>query len=208
MPTVKLNISRLSITQKIARCRQITNAITGNANFPNPNPTLAAITTATDDVETAFHDAQAARQQAKAKTTVLNDKDYVLSGLMAQLSAHVESVAGGDEAKIRSAGMDTKAPPSSPTEIPEPPASLSATAGDRDGEIDLVWEAVSGAKSYVLERSTDPVTATSWAHAGVSTKSSQTINGLASGTRYWFRVAAINGVGQSGWSDPAMKIAP
>lgn len=208
MPKVKLNISRLSITRKIARCRQITTAMTGNANFPNPNPALAAITTAIDDVETAFHDAQAARQEAKTKTSILSDKDYVLIGLMSQLSAHVESVAGGDEAKIRSAGMDTKAPPSSPTEIPEPPANLSATAGDRDGEIDLGWEAVSGAKSYVLERSTDPVTATSWTHAGVSTKSTQTINGLTSGTRYWFRVAAINGIGQSGWSDPAMKIAP
>lgn len=208
MPKVKLNISRLSITRKIARCREITNAMTGNANFPNPNPALGALTTAIDDVEIAFHDAQAARQEAKAKTTILNDKDDVLSGLMSQLSAHVESVAGSDEAKIRSAGMDTKAPPSSPTEIPEPPANLSATAGDRDGEIDLGWEALSGAKSYVLERSADPVTATSWTHAGVSTKSSQTINGLTSGTRYWFRVAAINAIGQSGWSDPATKIAP
>ena len=208
MPKVKLNISRLSTTQKIARCRQIAGAMSGNTNFPNPNPGLPALTSAIDDVETAFLDAQAARQEAKAKTSILSDKDFVLNGLMAQLSAHVESVAGGDESKIRSAGMDTKAAPSSPTEIPEPPANLSATAGDRDGEIDLGWEAVSGAKSYVLERSTDPVTATSWTHAGVSTKSSQTIGGLASGTRYWFRVAAINGLGQSGWSDPAMKIAP
>lgn len=208
MPKVKLNISRLSTTQKIARCRQIANAMTGNATFPTPNPALTALTSAIDDVEAAFLEAQAVRQEAKTKTSILSDKDFVLSGLMAQLSAYVESVAGGDEAKIRSAGLDTKAPPSSATEIPEPPANLSATAGDRDGEIDLGWEAVSGAKSYVLERSTDPVTATSWTHAGVSTKSSQTINGLTSGIRYWFRVAAINGIGQSGWSDPAMKIAP
>jgi fibronectin type III domain protein len=208
MPKVKLNISRLSTTQKIARCRQIAAAMGGNTNFPTPNPGLPAIVTAVDDVETAFLDAQAARQEAKAKTSILSDKDDVLNGLMSQLSAYVESVAAGDEAKIRSAGMDTKAPPSSATDIPEAPANLSATAGDRDGEIDLGWEAVSGAKSYILERSTDPVTATSWAHAGVSTKSSQTIDGLTSGTRYWFRVAAINGIGQSGWSDPAMKIAP
>lgn len=208
MPKVKLNISRLSITQKIARCRQIVTAMTANATFPSPNPTLPAVTTAIDAVEEAFHDAQAARQEAKTKTSVLSDKDDVLSGMMAQLAAHVESVAGSDEAKIRSAGMDTKAAASAPTEITEPPANLSATAGDRDGEIDLAWEAVSGAKSYVLERTSDPANAASWTHTGVSTKSSQTINGLTSGTRYWFRVAAINGVGQSGWSDPAVKIAP
>jgi hypothetical protein len=208
MPKVKLNISRLSIADKNAKCRQIVAAMTANADFPNPNPPLATITAALDTSNNAFNAAQAARQEAKAKTSAQNDADDVVTGLMAQLAAHVESVAGGDETKIRSAGMDTKAAATATTSIPSPPANLSATAGDRDGEIDLSWEAVSGAKSYVIEQSPDPVSATSWAHAGVSTRSSQTIDRLTSGTRYWFRVAAINGVGQSGWSDPAMKIAP
>ena len=47
-----------------------------------------------------------------------------------------------------------------------------------------------GAKSYVIERSPDPPTATGWGHASVVLKSSATINGLTAGTRYWFRVAA------------------
>jgi fibronectin type III domain protein len=85
---------------------------------------------------------------------------------------------------------------------------LGATAGDHDGEIDLSWDTVDGAKSYVIEQSLDPPTVTSWGHAGVSTKSSAAINGLTSGTRYWFRVAAVNANGTSGWSDPATKIAP
>jgi hypothetical protein len=208
MPKVKLNISRLSITEKNAKCRQIVAAVNGNPNFPSPNPPLATITAALDNSNNAFNAAQAARQEAKAKTSAQNDADDVVTGLMAQLAAHVESVAGGDETKIRSAGMDTKATSTTTTSIPQPPANLSATAGDRDGEIDLSWEAVSGAKSYVIQMSPDQITATSWAHAGVATRSSQTIDGLTSGTRYWFRVAAINGVGQSGWSDPAMKIAP
>ena len=75
-------------------------------------------------------------------------------------------------------------------------------------KIDLSWEAVPASKSYVIEQSADPPTDTSWGHASVSTRSSYTIDGLKSGTRYWFRVAAVNGVGQSGWSDPSMKIAP
>jgi hypothetical protein len=208
MPKVKLNISRISITEKNAKCRQIVAAMTGNPDFPNPHPPLATITAALDDSNNAFNAAQAARQEAKAKTSAQNDADDVVTGLMAQLAAHVESVAGGDEIKIRSAGMDTKAAATTTTSIPRPPANLSATAGDRDGEIDLSCEAVSGAKSYVIEQSPDPPTGNSWAHAGVSTRSSHTIDGLTSGTRYWFRVAAINGIGQSGWSDPAMKIAP
>lgn len=208
MPKVKLNISRLSIIPKIAKCRQIVTAMTGNPNFPNPNPPLATVTAALNDLDAATNAAQASRQETKAKTADQNNKDDIASGLMSQLAAHVESVAGGDEGVIRSAGMDTKAAPTQASDIPEPPANLSATAGDRDGEIDLSWEAVSGSKSYVIEQSVDPITATSWAHARVSTRSSQTIDGLNSGTRYWFRVAAVNGIGNSGWSDPAMKIAP
>jgi hypothetical protein len=52
------------------------------------------------------------------------------------------------------------------------------------------------------------LTALTWRDAGVSTKSRITIQGLPSGKRYWFRVAAINAAGQSGWSDPATKIVP
>jgi hypothetical protein len=40
-----------------------------------------------------------------------------------------------------------------------------------------------------------------------ATKSKATVTGLTSGTRYWFRVAAIGSAGQGPWSDPATAIA-
>ena len=45
---------------------------------------------------------------------------------------------------------------------------------------------------------------------GMDSKSSFTATGLTSGTKYWFRVAAVgSGTGnQSPWSDPALKMAP
>ena len=135
MSKVKLNITRLSITERNAKCQQIISAMTGNPSFPTPNPPLATITSALNDSNNAFNAAQAARQEAKAKTNAQNEADDIVSGVMAQLSAHVESVAGGNEALIRSAGMDTKAAASPATNIPVPPGNLSATAGDRDGEI-------------------------------------------------------------------------
>ena len=92
--------------------------------------------------------------------------------------------------------------------MPDAPTGLDVTMGDHDGELDLSWDPVSNAKSYLIQRSVDPNNAASWAHAGTSTKSSTTIDGLTSGTRYWFRVCAVGALGQSGWSDPATKIAP
>lgn len=208
MARIKLNLSRLTLPQKIDKARQIVKALTGNPDFPTPTPALAGVTTAINDLDTAAASAQASRQDAKTKTTDQNDKEAIVDGLLTQLAAYVESVAGTDQKKILSAGMDTKGPGVATSGPPTVPQALAATAGDHDGEIDLSWDTVTGAKSYVMEKSPDPPTATSWAHAGVSTKSSMTITTLASGTRYWFRVAAIGTNGQSGWSDPATKIAP
>ena len=208
MSKIKLNFSRLSLTDKIAKARQIVTALTGHATLKTPSPTLATVTAAIDDLEAANTATLAARQEAKARTTDQQNKEDILTRLMTQLAAYVESAAGDDEMLIQSVGMDVRATGSPISDITAPPANLAASAGDRDGEIDLSWDTLAGARSYLIEKSADPPTATGWSHAAASTRSRTTIEGLTSGARYWFRVAAINQHGPSGWSDPAMKIAP
>lgn len=207
MAKVKLNLKGLSIPEKIARARQIVAAMTGNDNFPAPQPSLAQVTGGTNQLEAAYNAAQAARQEAKARTAALNEQEEAVDLLLTQLAGHVESVGGDNEQIIQSAGMDIRSAPTS-TGTPAVPVSLNATQGDMEGEIDLSWDKVERARSYLIEQSADPITSTSWAHAAVSTKSQVTIDDLQSGTRYWFRVAAVGPQGQSGWSNPASKIAP
>ena len=207
MPKVKLNLRGLSPLEKVAKARQIVTALTGNPGFTTPHPTLAQVTAGADDLETAYSDAQTARQTAQTKTSILRDKEDDLEKVLRQIAAYIESVGGDDESLILSAGVEVRSE-ASPSAAPSAPTSLTATDGDEEGEIDLTWDKVKGAKSYVIERSVDPPTATSWGHATVVLKSSATINGLTGGTRYWFRVASVLSTGQSGWSDPATKIAP
>jgi len=207
MAQIKLNFSRLSIPEKVARARQIVAAMTGNTHFTTPQPTLVAIIDAADQLEAAAGEVQTARQIAKTKTTIQNSKEDALTKLVSQEAGYVTAVSGGDEAIIQSAGMDVRAPSGS-VAIPPPPQALSATAGDHDGQMDLSWDPVTSATSYAVETSPDPPTATSWTHSGVSTKSTFTATALQSGSRTWFRVAAVNPAGQSGWSDPATKIVP
>jgi len=126
---------------------------------------------------------------------------------MSQLEGYVTMISGGDEAVIQSASMDVRIVPGTSV-TPSQPEGLSATAGDHDGTMDLSWDPVIEAASYVIYSSVDPPTATSWQHVGVSTKSTLTVPGLTSGARIWFRVAAVNANGQSPWSDPATKIVP
>jgi hypothetical protein len=207
MAQIKLNLSRISVRDKVILGRGIINSITGNPHFTTPQPALPAITAAIDDLEQAENAAQAARQDGKTKTTIRNGKEDNLDRLLAQLAGYVTSVSAGDEAIIQSAGMDVRAVPGTSV-VPSQPEGLSATAGDHDGTMDLSWDPVVEAASYVIDSSADPPTATSWQHLGVSTKSTFTVPGLTSGARIWFRVAAVNANGQGPWSDPATKIVP
>ena len=192
MAKTRLNLGSLTIAEKIAKAQQIVAALTGNASFPTPSPALANITSAANELKTASDDVLVVRQSGKEKTAVQNQKEDALNQLLTQCAAYVESVAGNNEQLILSAGLDMRAAAVSNTDPPNQPQALTATAGDHDGEIDLSWDTVGGAKSCVVEKSGDPVTPTTWSHAGVSTRSNYTADGLTSGTRYWFRVAAVN----------------
>jgi hypothetical protein len=208
MARVKLNLKSLNIPEKLARAQQIVAALTDNANFTSPHPTLAEVTAAINELEAAGNAVQAARQEAKARTAVQKEKEEALDLILTQLVSHVESIAGNDDQLILSAGLDVRAPAVHVSASPNAPNAMTATAGDHDGEIDLAWDTVRGARSYIVERSPDPPTESSWTHAGVSTRSQITLDGLNSGTRYWFRVASVTAAGRSGWSSIAMKIAP
>jgi hypothetical protein len=207
MSKIKLNLQRLTIPEKIAQSRQIVAAMTGNDDFKTPQPTLQQVADAVNELEAAYDAAQTARQDAKTKTLTQNQAEEAHDRLLVQLAGHVESVSGGDEKKIMGANMGLRSPQTPAGDL-DAPTALSASAGKRDGAIDLRWGKVERARSYVIERSGDPPTATSWTHAAVSTKAQATVGGLTSGTRYWFRVAAVGPNGQTPWSEPATKIAP
>jgi hypothetical protein len=206
MARIRLNLRNLSVTEKIAKGRQIVGAITNNARFPNPTPALTDVTAAVDDLEKAFGSVKSAKSEVSTRVVVQENAETRVDQFLTQLAGYVESIAGKDDTIITSAGMETKASRSTPT-TPGAPEAVSAAAGNHDGVILLTWKPVSYAKSYTIESTTDPAAAT-WAHVAIATSATKAINNLKSGTRYWFRVAAVSAGGQSGWSEHATKVAP
>jgi hypothetical protein len=200
-------MKQLAVPDKVARGRQIVTAMTNNEYFSNPHPPLSAVAASLSTLEQAHTSLQAVKADVKAKVSAEDDAEAKVDQIMAQLAAYVESIAGTDEKVITSAGLETKVARSAPSFL-SPPHGLSATAGDHDGVIELSWKKVANTKTYTVQFSPDPPTPESWAHAAVATICSKTIESLTSGKRYWFRVAAVGTMGQSGWSEPATKIAP
>jgi hypothetical protein len=102
---VKLSLDRKSIPVMIEFGRHVVISMTGNANFTTPSPALAAITTATDELETAFNAAQGA---GPLQTALMYEKERAWSILMTALGNYVDNVAKGEQSIILSAGMETK----------------------------------------------------------------------------------------------------
>ena len=207
MARIRLNLKNLSVTEKIAKGRQIVTAMSNNPSFPNPNPPLTEVTASLDALTQAFSMVQAAKSEVTTRVVTQDNAEARLDQDLTKLANYVESVAGKDDSLITSAGMETKASPSAPS-IPGVPQAVSANAGEHEGEIDLFWKAVANARSYTIEASNDPATPSSWTHVGIATSASKLIANLTSGKRYWFRVAAVSAGGQSGWSEHATKVVP
>jgi hypothetical protein len=181
--------------------------MTGNANYPTPDPSAADFLILKNDYGTALAESIAAQALAKEKTALKDAKRLALETGLTLRGKYVDLKSAGDKVKILSAGFDV-AEDRAPTPLPEPVSNLSLTAGDSAGEIDAQWDSEPVARTYHVETSPDPMTATSWTRQKDVTKSKAVILGLASGARVWMRVRAVNAAGEGPWSDPATKIVP
>lgn len=207
MAKVKLNLASLTDEQLLQKANDIKTAMTGNASYTTPIPTLTVLGTSITASQTKLNEWFAAQNTAQQKTTEKNALLDTLRAQLTQLAAYVEAASGGDAAKIQSAGMDVKAA-NAPLGLPGQVLNVSLTAGDAEGQLDAAWDRDRAAKTYEIQISVDPITGTSWQNRPSVTRSSATLTGLTSGQKIWVRVRAVGAAGHGAWSDPATKIVP
>jgi hypothetical protein len=196
MARIKIDFNK-PVTEQVAKSRDIQTRMDGNPNFAMPDPTLADVKTATDELETAYNEAQ---NNDKEKKAVMRIKRKVLKVLIVLLADYVQKTSGGDEEIILSSGFGVRKTPS-PIGLPPIPQGVRVLAASQNNELVIVWEAVKGAKSYIVDYNTDPLFIGGSGNAGICTKGKFKAINLLEGTKYWFRIFAINAAGKSGWSD-------
>jgi hypothetical protein len=208
MLKIILGLSHMSVAQKIPFLRNVIQMMTGNPKFPTPTPTLEDAQESLSALESAKAKADEAKATSKEMTTLLNQQEDATDLVITKLANYVEVASNDNAAVIESAGF-TPASKSKPVgELPAP-QGVAASSGDNAGEIDVHWDFVKSSKSYIVQINiVDPLLEGEWKEKALPTKSSVTLTGLVSGTRYWVRVAAVGSAGTSGWSDPATRIAP
>jgi hypothetical protein len=105
MNYARIGLDDLTLPAQIQYGRRLIAGFTGNPNFPTPNPTVAALTAATDALEAAYNDARAARLTAKTKTQLQDEKMAAFGETVSLLASYVDNASGGDATVIESSGF-------------------------------------------------------------------------------------------------------
>jgi len=206
MAKVKLNLQHKSDTELVQFNQQHITAMTGNANFPTPNPPAAAFATLATTFENAVNAVVAGQQTQLQLTATKETARVAVEAALRQREGDVDTTSAGDEAKILSSGFQVREPAQPVGPLPAP-LDFLATMGDLEGHIDLAWSRVRGAKTYLVQMS-PYATPRNWTQACIAVKSTCHVEDLTPGQTYVFRIAAIGTAGQGPWSDESVKMAP
>jgi hypothetical protein len=183
---VALNITQLSVPQKINKGRLIVDSVISHpAEFPNPIPTMTAITSAINDLETAWNDAA---DGGKTKTALMHDKENHLNKLLNHFANYVEITADGDEEIVHKAGLDTKK--TGTKHLPDFEVLPSADRGA------VLLRCKSHPKTiYAWQYCKAPLTK-NWIEAKTTDVCQTFFGDLESNVMYFFRVVLINKTGR------------
>lgn len=214
---VVLSLAGKPVDSKIESNKNVIQSMTGNAHFPNPTPSLAAVTAANNKLEASN---TAAKDKGKSKIAQRRADEAAVDNLMMQLGNYVEAVAnaaaanGGDaEAIITSAGMDYRHARTTHSLPPDAPLNVTAVTTANEGEIELHFSKVKGAYVYVIEMTTDasvvgsrtlgavPNTTVVWTQVRILKQTKYLVSTLVSGTKYAFRVFAVGAKGYGAYSN-------
>ena len=184
------------------------DAVAGNANFPDLEPTAAVFDPVFLSYDDAMDDVQAKEEALKTAIRIRNERRADLEAQLDLRARHVDKVANGVESIITSAGFSARADATPTNDIPQV-QNLRATMGDDVGQVDLGWDGgIKGKRGFMVEwrEHTDSA---QWGGGKFVTASKCTIEGLTPGKVYAFRVRALGPKELVGaWSDEAVKMSP
>jgi hypothetical protein len=176
----------------VAFGKSIVTAMTGNPNFPSPNPPLA-----TFDADLEALDASETSVLARTKGAA-QSRNVKLATVHADFKAeqaYVQQVASANPANsaaiIQSAGMHVR------TLTLHQKGELTAKIGKVSGIAELRAKSAGPRAGYEWQVSTDQKT---WTLLPVTLQANTVVPALASGTTYYFRFRPVTKAGEGNWS--------
>ncbi len=190
----------------LVQAETVIQAMTGNANFPDPTPDLADVATARDDFAAKL--AVARKRSGPEETALKNDARLVLGDLLKRLAFYVSTTADGNLAMLLSSGFRTTAYPKS-GRIPERPITIRLRDGRQSGQLVLAFNKVPGSLFYEYRYGVmdEALGEHQWSEPLTTTSSrDNVIAPVEAAKRYYVQVRAASGYGKSDWSEPVSLI--
>lgn len=181
----------------VVKTTHVVEQMTGNSNFPTPNPPLEVITEANASFASALQNVEGGSRE---DTVVKNNRRKILENLLKIETEYVQQVSEGNEAIILSSGFDVNKKPAIVGPLPKA-SGLIVKAGENKGSIMVACNVVPNAAFYEFEYTDAPVHAGSIWNKRTSTKHRLLIEGLTSGKQYVFHVAGAGSDPSRNWSD-------
>jgi hypothetical protein len=190
---ILIDFSKFSNSALTIQAQTIINSLTGNLEVPTPQPTIADLQAALDDLIEAT---TAAETGGKEQRVIRDQKRTALIDLLKQEAIYVTMIADGDVAIMLSAGFDVSKIPSPVGPLPKPQKFV--VSSPQKGWLKLSLESIKGARNYQFEyRKTADA---EWTVVP-STKTRLVIQGLESAKEYTARVLPIGASEERAYSD-------
>ena len=188
-------------SQLISDTSGIVQALTANAIYPTPTPTLAAVSTA---LAAFTHALAAAAEGGIPLTLAKNDARAALAGLLRELASYVQLACKGDLTKLLTSGFPVQKAVRTPVGILPPPA-VTVKLGSKSGDLAAKLAPMAGAAIYNW-RVTTASSPAAPVFTAQTTAASHTFAGLTPGVVYQVTANAVSSAGTSDWSDPATQM--
>jgi hypothetical protein len=176
----------------ITFAQSVASAMTGNASFPSPTPTLATFQA---DIEALNTAETAVLARTKGATQQRNAKLATVHADLETLRTYVQGIADAAlptnaEAIIESAGMTVR------KVTLHDKAALAVKQGSVSGTVNLEVKAAAKRAAYGWQYSTDQKT---WTSLPSTLQAKTSVSGLTAGTTYYFRAQALTASGEGDW---------
>jgi len=197
--TTPRTLAALKLPRKIADlinlAQVIVKAMTSNPNFPNPQPTVAVMTAAVNDLVTAEN---AAKIRTTGAVALRNAKKQALVTLLESWRTFVQSTADASPENaaniIQSGGATIRKNPVRQN------LGFHAKLGTTSGSVKVVAPAAARRAAYDWQSSVDG--GKTWVDLPQTLQSKTTVTGLTSMTTVQFRYRATVKAGEGAWSQP------
>ncbi len=199
-PKIVFNFSSLADGALEDLALAVAAAMTGNPNFTEPQPGIAALN---DSIKT-FSDALAlAKTRDKVKVATKNNLRAALEMTLRNLANYCAFVAKEDRAQLVSSGFPVSADSLSPKTL-SAPENFTVQSGNHPGEVTVSINRIRAANAYLLLYKLASAENGAWAHA-TNSLPYFTLTGLESLQQYNFKMGAIGTRGQTVYTETITK---